>query len=261
MFRRLMGLLLILRGLAPILIVLVIGLAGAALYNDLRAVVAPPLRDLETEIQTVRTQFETARTQLETTVGEITDLVGTLQAFQLPDLLPDIPDNITIPRLTIPAINVPLPDITSLSFTMCSLDAGVANIPYPCGVSMGTYDFSLDIPDLPTFNLPLPGLGQLDDALRAAFSPIEDIFNMFRPFFDDLGTLVETLRAIPDSVSRIVDQGRGLLSDTRQLFAQWSQTLLIALIVLAVLIVIYFATPMLDSLRRGWRMLRDLPGD
>jgi hypothetical protein len=261
MFRRLMGLLLILRGLAPLLIVLVIGIAGAALYNDLRAVVAPPLQTIESEIQTVRDEFDTARGHLEDTVGEITSLVRTLQDFRLPDLLPDIPDNISIPRLTIPAFNVPLPDVTSLDFTMCSLDAGIADIPYPCGVSMGTFNFSLDIPDLPSFNLPLPGLGQLDDVLRDAFSPIADIFDAFRPFFDGLGELVDSLRVIPESVNRIVEEGRGLLSDTRQLFVQWGQTLLIALIVLAVLVVIYFATPMLDSLRRGWRMLRGLSGD
>ena len=261
MFRRLMGLLLVLRGLAPILVVLVIGVAGVALYNDLRAVVAPPLHNLETEIQTVRDQFETVRTHLETTVSEVTGLVSTLQGFQLPNLVPNIPDNIAIPHITIPAINVPLPDITSLSFSMCSLDAGIANIPYPCGVSMGNYNFSLDIPDLPSFNLPLPGLGQLDDVLSAAFSPIADIFDLFRPFFGSLSAVIDSLQAIPDTVGQIVDEGRGLLSDTRQLFVQWGQTLLIALLILGVLVVIYFAVPMLDSLRRGWRMLRGLPGD
>ena len=153
-----------------------------------------------------------------------------MQGFQLPKLVPNIPDNISIPRMTIPAINVPLPDITSLSFSMSAWTPGSPTSPTRAG-SAWELHFSPDIPDLPSFNLPVPASAS-SALLGAAFSPIADIFDLFRPFFDSPSAVIDSLQAIPDTVGQIVEQGRGLLSDTRQLFVQWGQTLLSALSIL-----------------------------
>ncbi len=257
--RRLLGLLLMIRGLSPFLVLLVIGIAGAIMYGDLRAATAGPIESLQARIAEAREAIDAVRNDIDAVVDEVSDVVAALQNFSLPDLLPDIPDNISIPRLTIPAINVPLPDVTSLGFTMCSLDVGVADLPYPCDVSMSTFNFRLDIPDIPSFNLPLPGLGQLDDLLREAFSPITDIFAVFQPLFAGINSLSESLQVVPEAFTAIVEAGRTMVSDVSQVLTQWGQTLLVVFVALAVLAVIYFAVPLIDNVTRGWRMLRGLP--
>lgn len=251
---RLLGLLLIVRALSPILILLVIAIAVAVILGDLRAAVDEPIQNMKSEFDEIRTTVEDVREDFETVAAEITEVVDALQSFSLPTIIPNIPDFFSIPSLDIPDLTVPAPTV---SVQMCSVSIGVT-ISYPCGLTVGTRNITLAIPNIPSFNVPMPALGALDDALRSALSGITGIFDVFDEAFASIGELSETLQAVPDSFNAISAETQALLDALRDLLVKWGSTLSLVLIILAVLVVIYFAAPILDDLRRGWRMLRGL---
>lgn len=254
---RLFGLLLIIRALSPILILLVIAIAVAVILGDLRAAMDEPIQNMKTEFDEIRTTVEDVREDFETVTSEITEVVNALQSFSLPNVIPNIPDFFTIPSLDIPDLTVPVPTV---SVQMCSVNIGV-RISYPCGITVGTRNVTLAIPNIPSFNVPLPALGALDDTLRNALSGITGIFDVFDEAFASIGELSETLRNVPDSFNAISTETQALLDALSGLLVKWGSTLSLVLISLAVLVVIYFAVPFLDDFRRGWRMLRGLSAE
>lgn len=259
MISRLYGLLLLIRGLSPFLVILVIGIVGMVMVNDLSAALDGPIARIQTEIDDVRDAVDSARTQVDAVVADVSSLVDTLSSFRLPDLLPDLPSSISIPTLNLPSVSVLVP---TAAVRMCSANLEFTTVSYPCGLNLGSRSVSLNLPDIPTFTIPIPGLNELGDLLSDAFSPITDIFDRgFRPVFAGIQELGETLQVIPDTFNSIAAEGRGLLSDVGGVLGQWRQTLLIVWVVLAVLAVIYFGVPLVSNVTRGWRLLRGLPAD
>ncbi len=255
---RLLGLLLILRALSPILILLVIAVAVAVILGDLRAAVDEPIQNVKTELNEIRTTVEDVRQNFEDVTSAVTEAVNELQSFSIPNLIPNIPDFFSIPSLDIPDLSVPVPTIT---VNMTSLDLGPATIRYPSSITVGTRTVLLTIPNIPSFNVPVPGLGALDDMLRNALSGITSVFDVFDEAFASIGELTDTLQTVPDSFNTISIETQALLDGLRDALGRWGSTLTIVLVVLAVLMVIYFAIPMLDDFRRGWRLLRGLPAE
>ncbi len=259
MISRLHGLLLLIRGLSPFLVILVIGIAGIVMYNDLREALAGPIESIQSEIDDVKETVDTAREQVDAVVDDVSSLVNTLSSFSLPNLIPNIPSSISLPTLVLPSIAIPVPTV---SVDFCSVNLQFTSVSYPCDLDLGTSNFSINLPDIPSFNIPIPGLSELGDLLSDAFSPITDIFDLgFSPVFEGINALGQTLRLVPDSFNTIVDLGRSLLSDVGDVIAQWGQTLLIVFLVLAVLALIYFGVPFVDNITRGWRLLRGRPAD
>jgi len=256
MGRRITGLFLILRALSPILIILIIGATFAIILGDVRAAVDPPLEVIGDEIKNIRTTVDSLGEDINTVSDNVTALLGELQNFQIPDLIPDIPANISFPSLRFPAVNIPVPTV-SVSTSTTNI-AGV-NITYPSGLNIGTQNYSLTLPDIPSFSVPLPGLGELDDALRTALSPLTDIFDAFNAAFTSIGELNLTLKGVPEHFTTIAEHGEQLLTNIQGVLAGWGSTLLLVTLVLVLLVIIYFGAPLLVDLTRGWNMLRGLP--
>ncbi|MBZ0303943.1 MAG: hypothetical protein K8J31_29665 [Anaerolineae bacterium] len=256
MLRRISGLLLILRALSPVIIVLVLGGTLALVLNDVRAAVDPPLQSIQTEIGEIQTTVETVRGDIEAVNTEVSSLLSTLSSFSIPNLIPNIPANLSFPSLDIPNASIPVPTVSVR--TSSTTIAGVS-ISYPSGLNIGSSTFNLNFPAIPSFSVPLPGLSQIDDALRDALSGVTGVFDSSTSAFDRIGDLNVTLQLVPGHVDAITSQAQQLLNSLARVLSRWAETLLIVMLVLLVLVIIYFGVPLLDDLTRGWRMLRGLP--
>ncbi|MAS36541.1 MAG: hypothetical protein CL610_21230 [Anaerolineaceae bacterium] len=252
---RLIGLLLILRALAPVLIVLIIGGTVAVVLGDVQAAVDPPLTVIRTEMAEVRDTVEAAGENIEAVSDEVTDLVSVLGSFNLQIVIPNIPANLSFPSLDLPSVNIPVPSVSMRTTT--TTIAGVS-ITYPSGLNIGSTTFSLNIPNIPSFSVPLPGLSQLDNDLRAALSGVTGVFDTFDAVFDSVGDLVGTLGQVTDHVSAITEQTDQMTQSLRRVMGRWQATLMIAVLAVLGLVLLYFGVPILDDFRRGWRMLRGL---
>ena len=258
MGRRLSGLLLMLRALAPVLIVLIIGVTLSVILSDVQAAAEKPIQNIRTEIGEIRGTVDEIRADIETVNNEITALVGDLTDFDLPNLIPNIPGNLSFPSLDIPSVSIPIPTV---SVRTSNFTVGNLTLSYPSGLTIGSRNFSLNIPDIPGFSVPLPGLGQLDDALRNALSPLTDIFDTFKQAFSSIGTLNNTLQLIPDHFTTIADEGEQLMLNLWRTVLGWGQTLLLVIVILLALVVIFFGVGLLDDLTRGWHMLLGHPAE
>jgi hypothetical protein len=253
---RLSGLLLILRALAPVLIVLILGGTLAIVLGDVRAAVDEPLELIGGEIEEVRTTVASVSDDIEAVSAQVTTLVGALNGLNIPNIIPNIPANLQFPTLDPPAINIPVPTV-SMSTSNTTI-AGVT-LTYPSGLTIGSTNFSLNIPNIGGFAVPLPGLSEIDDVLRNALSGVNGVFSSFRATFSSVGQLVDTLQLVPDHMTTIAEQSEQLANNVRAVVRRWGETLLLVTVILLVLVVIYIGVPVLDDLTRGWRMLRGLP--
>ena len=258
MGRRLSGLLLMLRALAPVLTVLIIGITLSIILGDVRAAAEKPIQSIQAEIGDIRGTVDEIRDDIEKVNNDITALVSDLADFDLPNLIPNIPGSLSFPSLNLPTASIPIPTV---SVRTSSFSVGNLTLSYPSGLTIGSRNFSLNIPDIPGFSVPLPGLGQLDDALRNALSPLTGIFDAFNRAFSSIGTLNVTLQRIPDHFTTITDAGEQLMLNLWGTIARSSQMLLIVIVVLLGLVIIFFGVGLLDDLTRGWHMLMGRAAD
>jgi hypothetical protein len=216
------------------------------------------VQSIQAEIGDIRETVDTIREDIETVNGDITALVDDLSGFNLPNLIPNIPGNLSFPGFDLPSVSIPIPTV---SVRTSSFSVGNLTLSYPSGLTIGSRSYSLNLPNLPGFSVPLPGLGQLDDALRDALSPITDIFDAFQKAFSSIGTLNSTLQRVPDHVTAIADEGEQLMVNLWGVFARSSQTIVLVLVVLLALVIIFFGVGMLDDLTRGWHLLLGRPAE
>jgi hypothetical protein len=278
--RRLLGLLLIIRALAPALAVLVMVWGVNRVASDFQAAVAAPISSLENEFDALSATFETAKQQFEIAKQDIDAVLAQLRAFQLPNLLPTLPTNFTFPAITIPDLTVAIPSSISVQWSSVSFDVteviprdcGIFDfacdalgdiinvitqtIQYPSGISISTQNLTLAVPDLPSFNVPFPGFfNDLRNGLNDLFSEFFDIFNVFDDALVALNELGESLQTLPDRFNGLVSEGQQLVNGLQTLLAKWSGVLTIALLLIVGLIVISFGVTFLELFGRGLTLL------
>ncbi len=277
--RRLLGLLLIVRALAPVLMVLVLVWGLGDMIGDLRAALVGPVAEIHAQVETARAAVETAKQQFETVRADITALLDNLRRFHVPDFLPDLPDNLTFPRIDIPDFDIPIPtgvDVTWSDLTATISDwipddcpdwidwlceAGrwvtrVVTIPYPSDVDFSFSDFRVRFPNIPTIRIPMPDVfGAIRDGLGGLFSGFGDLFGEFDAAFARLRDLGDSLRALPDTLNEAWGQARALYGGVQDVLVRWGVAIAAALVIIGVLMAIYYVVPFLDDFTRGWRML------
>lgn len=260
--RRLMGILLILRALSPFLFLAILAIASLIILQDVRAELDQPIQTIQGELEALSTVVDKTRENFEEVQNEVSGLVTALEAFNPANLIPDISGVISIPSLTIPDVTIPIPDVPNgVSISFSSINIAGVNLSYPSGISIGTRSFTLAIPDIGAFNITIPGLDLLGDAIATALSPITEVFDVFTPAFESINELNETLQQVPESLETITAEGQALADDVGDVVARWSRTLIIMFTMLTVLTVIYFGVPFLDYFNRGLQMVRGLPVD
>lgn len=257
--RRIIGLLLIIRAITPLLIVLSLCLTFAIILGDLQAAIDAPIQGIQKEITTVQTALGEAEADITEVVEAASTAVDTLTSFNPLALIPNIPSSISIPNLSLPDLNIPVP---TASIIWDEFDPVVLPpIDYPSGLNIGTTTATVSFSNITNTVLSITGLSSLDNTLNNALSGITGMFDEFQSAFDSIGALSTTLQTLPASFQTIVTESGNLLSNVRQVFVDSGGTLVLVFIVLLALVLIYFAVPMLDDFTRGWRMLRGLPAD
>lgn len=277
--RRLLGLLLILRAFAPIIAVIVVLWVGSRLVDSLQAAVDDPIRQIEAEAAAISARFETAQAEFEALVEDISTLVGRLQAFNVPDLLPDLPSHIMFPQIPFPDPSVPVPTVTvvwsTVSFDvqewvpqdcgpldfLCDaaelvLTTITKTITYPSSISIGTRNVTLTVPDIPSFAVPLPPLfNDIANGLEGLFSGFKNLFNVFDAAFNSISSLISRLQALPESLSGVATQVQDLVNTLKTLSIKWGGLAAVTGIILLVLLVVSYGVTFIDDLSRGWRMV------
>lgn len=260
MFARVLGAFLIVRAVTPLLVILVLAVAGSMILADVWDVLEEPVGLINDGIEAMQATVAAVQDDFAVVVAEIQDVVDLLGQFQLPNL------NVTLPTsLDIPAFSIPVPDV-SVSWRTASIrypsglgfswSSGLSitwsnfSIRYPSNISVGISNLSIDPP-----NISLPGLSQLGGAIRSAFSAVSGVFNVFDSAFASLGQLTESVQILPQQISAIVQAAQQGFENVRAVAVRWSGILAVVTIIILVLVIIYFAVPMLDDLRRGWRLL------
>lgn len=278
--RRLLGLLLVIRAFAPVLAILVILWGIGQMTADFQRVVNPRVERIETELADLEKKLQHAQAEFETARTHITAALEALQAFQIPDLLPNFPDSIALPRITIPDPSIRVPNSVSIEWSNFSYvvedwvpndcgfldflcDAGdwvletvtrVAS--YPSDINIGTRRLTLTIPDLPNLSIPMPDvLLDLRDGLASVFDELFGIFDIFDGTLASLRALGDTLQVVPDTITAIGDGFSAAFDSVGRLATRWGGLLLIVLVLLGSLVAVNIIVPMLDDLTRGLRML------
>ncbi len=252
--KRLLGLLLIIRALTPILAVLVVIWGISRIGADFQAALEQPINHLEDELNELSVTFEAAQQQFEAARQDIDDVLARLRAFQVPPLLPNLPQSITFPSITTPNPSVSVP--TAIEVQWSRVDLGFARPRYPSGITINNQNVTLAVPDIPSFSTSFPAFfTNLRNGLNNLFSGFFGIFNVFDDTLSALNELGESLSRLPDSFNGVVSEGQQLVSGLQALLAKWSGLLTAALLLILALIVISFGVTFLELFRRGLRLL------
>ncbi|MAS36540.1 MAG: hypothetical protein CL610_21225 [Anaerolineaceae bacterium] len=284
MSQRLLGFLLIVRALVPILIVLVIYWAYTQIVDDLR-VVLRPMAAIESEMAALNDTLETAQAQFDTARTHAEDAIAVIQGFQVPNLLPSLPANLTLPSLNIPDVTVPIVPTLSVRFTSvtgsitnviegaCSTVLNFFGIPsticeaartvteplnfsYPSGLTFGTTSYTIDFPAIPSFTVPMPAFfNTLSNQLEGVFSTFDDIFDSFDRVFSEISTFGQTIRTLPGNVNRMMDSTTRMIDSLNQVAANYATLLMLATGAVIILLVVVVAGSFVQNIGRGLRLL------
>ena len=266
MWRRLYGVLLIVRGLSPFLVLVVISVVGGILVNDVQVAMREPLQAIEGEFNNIKTQVETAQGYLNE-VRQRAEVV----AVQVQSFVASIAGTINSATQQINGLLQPINAAISgvgsaLNSIRTALQAFInAAQPVLSAINLGcpTLHPCLSLPTIPSLSLPnlVPDIGPLVNALRTALSPLQRVFDDFGPTIEGIKNLGATLQTLPGKFGNLLNHGNQLLTDLRGVISRWASVLGIALVILAVLTLVYFVTPLIENVTRGWRLLRGLPAD
>ena len=288
--RRLTGLLLIIRALAPILMVIVIVLTLSGLTSALQQVVDARAASIRTEVATLQAAIDSAKAQFETFKTQAEALGVRLRAFRLPNILPNLPLNISFPRLDIPDFNIQIPTgvnvtwtngsatasewidgtchdvVTHLPWPLSAIvetvcDAGswvtrTVNFQYPSGVTFRFGNFRINFPAIPQFTIPMPDVfGLIRDAVGSLFGGVRDIFRAFDRATAAIRVAGDAVRDLGDGLTQAYDTTRGLLTSILAVLTRWGSVIALVLVIAAAVVVLTTFTVMLDDFTRGWRLL------
>ncbi len=269
MLRRLFGLMLIVRGLSPLLVVIVIAVTGSLIIGDVQAAMQAPVQAIENEINTIKASFDTIRTNIDTVRQQAATVVSQVQSFAA-----GVAGTINTVTQQIGSFTQPINNaISGLQSTLNTIRSGLqgfinaANsvlsvLRSGCRIIPGCPSLP-SIPSIPNLNLPnlVPNLTPLINAMSSILSPLQSIFNDFAPAVDSIRQLGAALQTLPDKFNTIIARGGEVLNGLRSVVARWGSIFTVVIIILAVLTVIYFGVPVIDNISRGWRLLRGLPAE
>jgi phage-related protein len=269
MLRRLLGLLLIVRGVTPFLIVAVIAIVGGLVIGDIQAATREPIQAIEAEFNTIRTNVDTLKSNVDIVVQKADAVVTEVQAFvatattSINDAAQQVSDLVKPINTAISGIQSALNGVKSGLQAFVDAASSVWNVlKTGCNFIPGCPALP-SIPAIPSLNLPdlLPDFGPAVHAIQTAFTPLQNIFSDFGPVVQGIQQMGATLQSLPERFNTITAQAGELLNGVRDVVGRWGSIFATAVIILVVLSIIYFVTPLIDNIRRGWRMLRGLSGD
>lgn len=266
---RLIGVFILFKTLAPVILVVAGALTINNIFGDLQAAINPPLQVINQRAESLQQNFETAQTQFATLSTRINQVVS--RVSDLPNLIPTIPGNFTMPSISIPAPNsLTVPTVSWTSVTLrypSGIDfdlvtiLGFLNVPTGFSVTWSTRSIPtltastttvpISIPSIPSFTVNLPGL----DLVRSAVNFLRTTFDRVSNAFDSLNVLGSTLEGMGEDFNAIVSQTSTVLVNMRDTGARWAGQVALLLLATVVILGIIFALTILNNLRIGLHMI------
>lgn len=266
---RLIGLFILFKTLAPVLLVVAGALVINSIFTDLQSAINPPLQVINQRAESLQQNFETAQTQFATLSTRINQVVS--RVSDLPNLIPTIPGNFTMPSISIPAPNsLTVPTVTwtsvnlrypsGIDFDLVTI-LGFLNVPTGFSVTWSnrsiptltasTTTLPISIPSVPSFNVNLPGL----DLVRSAVNFLRTTFDRVSNAFSSLNVLGSTLEDMGADFNAIVSQTTTVLVNMRDTGAKWAGQVALLLLATVVILGVIFAVTILNNLRIGLHMV------
>lgn len=282
--RRFSGLLILVRAFTPLLMVLTIYWGYTQMIDSFRAALAP-VQVMEAEIVALGETVQTARAQFDTARNHAEAAIAVIQSFRVPDLLPNLTANLTIPSLSIPDVTVPIVPTVTVVFSnatgsitrviegacrtvfdflgipsiICDAARTVTeafNFSYPSGLQFGTANFTIDFPNIPSFTIPTPTFfNNIANSLEGIFSSFDNIFGAFDQTLARINALGQELSAIPESFNTIGQSGQQMIDNLHEVIAERTALAGTALLVALILLVIHFGAGFVQDVLRGLRLL------
>ncbi len=255
---RLFGVALIIRGITPILIVLMIAGLAIVIVNDLSSALEKPIGAISEEVALVEGAIEDVQEDFTNVQEAVSTLIEDLTSFSIPNPLAGLSSVLTIPAINIPDIpSIPIPTI-DIEWDSVNIPLGFTTIRirYPVDIDLGTTNFSINIPDIPSFNITIPGLDLLKDAIENVIDEVTTIFDVFDPAFEAINELTATLDVLAGSVERIGNATGDALEQTGEALGKWVVIIVIITIIILILVVNYIFAAMVKDVRDGWLLLK-----
>lgn len=279
--KRLLGSLLIIRGLTPILAPVLMAYVVFGLLYDLQSAIGGPLTTIQVELAKVEESYQAASVDWQRLQNDIGALTAQIDSFQVPNLVPDLPDTLTVP-LHIPDAAVPVPAGVDVQFANVGVDrTEVENVclnlgpfssfcedvtktvtdlvRYPNDVRITTGNFTID---MPAVDLALP-VGMLRDAfqpLEALLSDMQTLFNSLDLVVTGFRDLQQELQKLPALLQHATQAGETLFNQVFAILLNVGGWRLIVLAFAALLVLISLGTILTADLRNGFRLLMEKNG-
>ncbi len=278
--QRLIGLLLLIRAFTPVLIALICVWLLNQMLTDLRTAVALPVRAIDHEVAALQAAAAEAEAKFAELNGYVDTAVSTLQRFNISQLVPNLPVNFSLPSINVPDVNIPIPSSVNVQFTSISGQVRRAvddcsnipiiglicdgikfvtdqvNVSYPSGISVGTSNFRINMPTIPSLNVPIPNVfGPMVDGINSLFSGLADIFDIFEPAIASITRLGESTQALADNFGILLHTAEEVWNAVTAILGRYTSLFLLGALAIGVLVILSFASAFVDNLTRGLSLL------
>jgi hypothetical protein len=280
MLRRALGLLLIVRAFIPLIAVLVIVWGLSDMVADVRGPLVRRANVIDAELDELSEVVDVALAQFATVNANLGAVLTYLPDVDFDITMPSLPQNLSLPGVTLPDPVVAVPNGVSITWDDFSYEVqewvprncGVFDflcdaadfvlqtvtrlLRYPTGISVSTGSFRLNTPDIPALNLALPAVVyDLQEGMQAAFDGLYDLFDLTGGTLQTVIGLGDKLQALPNHADQIITSGQQVIDAGLDVLRQWRNVLVPAGIGIILLVVYAFFAQLIGNVARGWRLL------
>lgn len=281
--QRILGVSLILRGMTPVLIPLLGVYVVFGFLADLQSVLGTPVQKIQAELTEVETIYRDAEAQWRIVQSDVAELTAQIETFQVPVLLPELPDELSVP-LSIPSASVAVPSDVAVEFEsvgisqevteeVCDTIGGIfgsigsvvcndvtrtvtEQVRYPSDLSIGTTPFSIEMPDV-ELSLPVGLLGEALQPLEELFGSIQEVFGILDAVVSGFRDLQREAQALPALLQAAVQSGTAVLDLFFGMLLHLGSWQLTVLALVALMVLISLAASALSDFTRGLRLLME----
>lgn len=288
MFSRILGVLLVLRWVAPLIIGAAVVLIAYHVFVDAGRVAQEPLRLIEESAKSLKVLVATSDTQLkqiESDAHEISQAAERLPtvdltipiSLSLPDIkVPDIKVNVPVVttgtrKIPPPTLDVTLPTISvsekEVGFTIVGKFYGVKvpdphvgtrvdKLAFPSfdvpTIAVSTEKEDLVIPDIPGLSIPLP---EPFPAIGQTLSDIRDVVISISGTMEDVTGMAATLATAKQDLEAIEKEAEALKTETALVARTWAKPVFWVLLASGIALVLSYVVTTIDNLRHSWRLI------
>ena len=233
------GLLTILYGLMPAILVASFLIVLLTIINDVRGLVTGPLEN----VQTALVEIKDVAQDLGDTAGTIVEPIQDINQ-RLADALStleSIPTQLEIPSLNLPDVNLPVEPAVSIGEG------------FPPSVDVTMKNVSVQIPSIPSFSVDFPGLGEIAGVLTNNLNILGSLSNVLAD--------LPGLDALRQESSKIVEASYTIFKMLKTVAIKVLVLTLLAALILIPLCIRVYISPYITwankMLRKGWKLMHE----